>query len=73
MRIEYIEWVDANASCGWYSGLQLPDIAPVKTIGFVVREDKDQIVFALNVAGEDYNGSIAIPKLWIKKRKKIKI
>ena len=75
----YIEWIDSEteAKDGWQEiEKHKPRADPkdyVKTAGFVVYEDKTFVSVALSIdeLNNHYNGCIDIPKVSIKKRRKI--
>lgn len=69
----YLEWVDAAAENGWDADDKVGGIDYCKALGFLIKEDKEQIIIAATVSEKESNARIAIPKVWIKKRKWIKI
>ena len=71
-KILYIEWVDAVSDGSWEENV-VPDIHFVKTIGFLISETKDAICIASTVSADYSNARMHIPKIWIKKRKEIKL
>ena len=71
-KILYIEWVDAVSDGSWEENV-IPDIHFVKTIGFLISETKDAICIASTVSSDYSNARMHIPKIWIKKRKEIKL
>ena len=71
-KIVYIEWVDAVSDGSWEENV-IPDIHFVKTIGFLISETKDAICIASTVSADYSNARMHIPKIWIKKRKEIKL
>lgn len=71
-KIVYIEWVDAVSDGSWEDNVK-PDIHLVKTIGFIVSETEDAICIASTVSGKFSNARMHIPKIWIKKRKVVKL
>lgn len=59
MRIAEVHWVDANQRFGWTS--TVPSASPVKTIGFVMENNEDEIVISSSVDGENSMSPVAIP------------
>ncbi len=79
LTTEYVEWADSQGvTPGW---LDLSDFEPtlpvMKSVGWVVHEDKKMLSLCGNIAAETKstlfqgNGIITIPKKCILKRKKI--
>lgn len=72
-KVLEVTWFDANAKSGWGSREEYNqhDIAPVVSIGYLLRESKRSItlVSSQGVDWDDVNGAIAIPKSWIAKQK----
>ena len=74
MKLVYIEWVDATTSDGWEKfDIHQHGIDYCKSVGWLLHEDKQQIVMASTVSDNQTNQRIAIPKAWIKKRRSLKI
>ena len=73
MKVLYVEWVDASSNSGWEKASDIVGIHRCRSVGFLVKEDKTQVVLAACVSGDECNANIAIPKEWIKKRKVIKL
>lgn len=80
-KLIYIEWVDASSNSNWMSEEDTKVwIAAqnwlVKQVGWLLQEDKRQIVIAgrLEVDSCQLYGQLQkIPKTWIKKRKVLKV
>jgi hypothetical protein len=76
-KIVYFEWRDACGRDGWVSARPdgLPQVPLVKSIGWLVHEDDDQIVITSGweVEQDGCMGVIAVPKAWIKKRRYVKL
>jgi hypothetical protein len=71
-QLVYVEWVDAVSDGGWEDNVKV-DIHPVRTVGFIVDENKDGICLASTLSHEMSNARMHIPKAWITKRKVIKL
>ena len=67
--IIYVEWVDAVASAGWEKEAHGADLC--HAVGFVVADTKQHLTLAVTVSGGQHNARLAIPKGWIKKRKRL--
>ncbi len=71
---EWFRWVDSvRLGSDWQP---VPDdyfVTMIDSIGFVIREDEDQVVIALSVDTDNQMvcGAMAIPKVAIKERWKI--
>lgn len=72
-RVVEISWFDANARSSWGSreDYMQHDIAPVLTVGYLLKQDKRQVtvVASQGVDFDDCNGAISIPLSWIVKMK----
>ena len=74
MQIEIVIWRDASEeSCGWQSPEEIDDDHYLVTsIGFVVKETKDNLTLAMDLGSDGQtNGRGRIPKLMIVSRKVI--
>ena len=73
----YVEWVDALVDSGWEKFDKVSDIHKCQSVGFLVRETDNSIILAAAVSedtdGKEANATIAIPKAWIKKKRRIKL
>ncbi len=71
-----VHWFDANARSSWGSREDYlkHDIAPVVSIGYLLKENKTSItlVSSCGVDWDDCNGAISIPTPWIAKKKVIR-
>lgn len=68
LRKVLVTWIDAVTSHGWESAAAAAgDSASEKceSIGYLLRQNKEEIVLAQTVSGNDINGRITIPKVWI--------
>lgn len=73
-----VEWIDAATEDGWYPTPVNHRAHRVTTAGFLLAETDDEVVLAGDVSTDtmeagkyDTNRRIAIPKAWIKSRKKL--
>lgn len=73
MKIVYCEWVDAVSEAGWETNDKCGEIHTCQAIGFVIKETKDFLCLATNIAGNENSCRISIPKAWIKNRKVVKV
>lgn len=71
-RVDIIYWVDAEASSGWESSIEV-SLAHAVTVGYVVGEDKTAVCIASTWSSPHSNCRITIPKAWIKHRQCIKL
>jgi hypothetical protein len=75
-KILYVEWIDANSHAGWQDRSEIAKDASVSrcySIGFVIKETKEELVIATTVSDDEANCWIAIPKSWIRKRRKLEV
>jgi hypothetical protein len=74
MKVIYLEWTDACGQDGWHP-IGAKDYTPetIKTIGFLLLEDKEKVVVTHSLSDAYHNAYIIIPKGWITKRKIIKL
>lgn len=72
MKILYVEWMDAAASSSW-DKFDNNGIHFCRSIGFLIKETKLDITLAAAVSGDEANATISIPKVWIKKKRIIKL
>lgn len=73
MKILYVEWVDAVANTGWDTAENADPVHRCKTIGFLIKEDKESMVIASTISEKESNARMTIPKAWIKKRRVVKL
>ena len=73
-----VRWMDAHSTDEWTKYAGLPELAPITTRGWLIKDEKDYIVIAGTVAHEDrgeetlYGEVLAIPRGWAKiKRLKV--
>lgn len=72
MKIVYLEWEDACSRHDWVSEDHDYKTMSVKSIGWVVKEDKDKIVISTSfTTDKDFADPIIIPKKWISSRKNL--
>ena len=68
----YCEWLDASTHAGWHKAEET-DLVLVKTLGWLMFEDKEKITVAASYDENRYCvSSNTIPKKWIKKRRYIR-
>ena len=68
-----VEWLDAVSGSGWTAIDKVESPAKCLTVGYLIREDKMQVVVAACIStGDSCNSTITIPKGMILKRSKIK-
>lgn len=78
MKQNFIEvsWLDSESQTGWESSDKIKSSNHlVKSYGFIVKETKDFLVIAADIDSENdhFNRFIHIPKVNIKKKRRIKI
>lgn len=71
-----IVWQDASGADGWIEASRLINsstIITIHTVGYLVKEDTESITLtmALNPEGSQYGAFMHIPKVNVKKRKKL--
>jgi len=71
----YLEWDDARGRNGWFSNDEiLNGPFTIKTIGYLVKEDRTHITVTTSISKSDYKvDPLTIPKSTILKRRNIKI
>lgn len=65
-----VEWLDCTASGEWLEDDQVHQLAPMRSLGFVVGEKVDSISLSTTLHGETWLGAVTIPKavitgLWL--------
>ncbi len=75
MKIVMVEWDDSYTELGWMSkdNYELLTVAHPVSIGILVKEDDECIVLVQSMSGDQYTGSIAIPKGCIKRMRMLKV
>jgi hypothetical protein len=68
-KLMYVEWVDAVADVGWDYEVEATKISLIQSVGWLVKENKDEIVLAADYSEGDTNRRMAIPKSWIRNKK----
>lgn len=68
-KLMYVEWVDAVADVGWDDDPEKVGISLIKSVGWLVKENKNEIVLAADYSDGDTNRRMAIPKAWIRNKK----
>lgn len=68
MRLVHVVWVDAAVSNTWRSQETAAKDLPheCRSVGYVLKNDDQCIVIAPHVSGEECNGDIVIPKVWVR-------
>lgn len=71
----YVEWVDSvHTRATWAKAAEIDtSLSIIKSIGYVVKENKESVTLACSHGDGDYLGIITIPKVAIKKRKVVRI
>ena len=71
MKVVRVDWIDAQHPAGeWVSRDALEGPLPViKSVGFLVHEDKHKVVLAVSTDGNLVSGEMTIPKVCVKRRK----
>lgn len=69
-----IEWMDSASAAGggtWKDAEELKELAPVRlrSVGWVLREDKESVVLVGHIAESQCSGDLCIPKKAIVKRR----
>ena len=52
-RIVLVEWEDTNGSHGWQLESELPGLAEIKSVGFVVAENDEAITLIESISEAD--------------------
>ena len=66
-RVVWIEWIDANEEVGWVPKGAVDNVGLlVKSIGFVVKEDRHCITITNSDTGRSVNDPFTIPKACIR-------
>lgn len=68
-KLMYVEWVDAVADVGWDYEVEATKISLIQSVGWLIKENKDEIVLAADYSEGDTNRRMAIPKSWIRNKK----
>lgn len=68
-KLMYVEWVDAVADVGWDDEPEKVSVHLIKSVGWLVKDNKNEIVLAADYSDGDTNRRIAIPKSWIRNKK----
>lgn len=68
MKLVHVVWVDAAVSNTWRSQETAAKDLPheCRSVGYVLKNDDQCIVIAPHVSGEECNGDIVIPRVWVK-------
>jgi hypothetical protein len=72
-KVVEVAWFDANTRSRWGSLQEYMehDVAPVLTVGYLLKDDDQQVTIITSQGADfdDINGAIAIPKDWVAKMK----
>lgn len=74
MRLIELDWIDSSSTHGWADPIPShPDTMNIKSIGFLLCEDKSTITMSAHVArnGQSSHSPITIPKVAIIKRRNL--
>lgn len=69
-QLLYVEWADATTQDGWDETHEL-ETHLIKSVGFLVKETKRDIVIAGDWSSPESNRRLAIPKAWIQNKKEL--
>ena len=72
-KVIYCEWVDAVSDAGWEKNDKSGEIHLCHAIGFLIKETKDFLCLATNIAENENSCRISIPKAWIRKKRYVKL
>jgi hypothetical protein len=74
MKIVEIQWVDSTAEVDVWEQKDdySRELEPIKTIGYLIEQDKDKVIICQSVSDSQYGQTFRIPKGCIKKIKTIK-
>ena len=74
-KLYQCEWNDAHSEGGWKNleDCPEPEHYPIRTVGWLIREDKHYRVFTQNISQNGkYSDTMTIPKSWTTKMTYIK-
>ena len=73
-KVLYVEWIDAAVNGSWTDiDCKTIGIDHCQSIGFLIKETKQEISLCSAVSEKQANAIISIPKAWIKYRKTIRL
>lgn len=79
-RVVQVRWQDAAGSDVWenYSDLRQQETALIETVGYVLREDENELVLGMNIAAapkefKDFSMVMAIPRSAIRRLRRVKL
>lgn len=61
-RIVEVEWIDSSATHGWHNDSQHPRLSPCRSVGFVLRDDDEQILLAESLDETDPDPTTTIAR-----------
>ncbi len=70
-RKVHVVWMDAATNHGWESAEEAVDGGAAhecESVGYLLRQTKEEIVLVQTIGGSDVNGRITIPRPWIRGR-----
>jgi len=77
MKIVFVVWLDAASNDSWTAteGAMEQQLHEIHTVGHLISENEQKIVVGLSkdLIGDSVSNYIAIPKVWIKDRKELKM
>lgn len=71
MECEYpiveITWRDAECDPAWVSVEEIKEakLPLIRTIGFLIHEDKEKLIVASTIGGDEATASMKIPADWV--------
>jgi len=69
-------WIDSETNSGWDTAENInPPNSTVKSYGFLLKENEDfyTLIADVDASEKHYNRSMSIPKVCVKKKRRIKI
>lgn len=70
MKVVYLEWLDSVSDPGWTHTKVTEDLL-IRSVGFIIEENPASITIATSVYGKTQHSPLTIPKIAIKKRRKV--
>ena len=79
-KLELVEWIDSHSGNGWtrmedFDEKAALSMTPLHSVGWAIAENDEALCLAQSVGNpsntEQFNGTITIPKVAIKSRKKL--
>lgn len=68
-----VTWYDAISMRGWRDKATYAKqkAAPCRTVGYIIKKTKREMVLAQTQGGDEINGSMTIPRDWVQKIRKL--